>query len=468
MAEKDLAHGLGMSGTKQAGVSTNKIVRRVEKLIRSGERRKVLAIIGEWAPSDVLSLFVGLRTKDARRLLEWMPDEVGIGVLAELDPRLHAVLAEEETRSTFRKLIEKLDPDAAFPLLDELPHEYALEIIAGHAHEEALRKALEVDEDHAAAHMRRGVMTAGIDSTVGEVIATIRANADDIERLERIYVIDEGRHVLGELRRRDLLMSPDETPVAEIMRADPVVVAADTDQEDVLRLAKKRRIHSIAVVDADRRLLGSITPRELRQIAVEEAEEDMLLMGGLHPDATEFDGPLKIVARRLPWILGGLIGASVAASVIGSYEEALTEAAILASFIPVVMATAGNVGIQASTMSIQALGHGVTWRGDFLPRLGRELLASVMNGAIVGLVVAMLVLLASAFVDFANPAQLALTCLISITLVTMVAGSFGALIPFALRAFKLDPAVATGIFITTSNDVFGVLIFFTIASVFYL
>ncbi|WP_163887289.1 magnesium transporter [Aliiruegeria sabulilitoris] len=468
MAEKGLDHAWDTSGSEHTGMPANKIVKRVEKLIRSGERRKVLAIIGEWAPSDVLSLFVELRTNYARRLLEWMPDEVGIRVLAELDPRLHAVLAEEKTRSTFRKLIENLDPDAAFPLLDELPHDYALDIIAGHPHEEALRKALEVDEDHAAAHMRRGVLTAHIDSTVGEVIATIRANADEIERLERIYVIDEGRHVLGELRRRDLLMNPDETPVTEILHPHPVVIAADADQEDVLRLARKRRIHSIAVVDAERRLLGSITPRELRQIAAEEAEEDMLLMGGLHPDATEFDGPLKIVSRRLPWILGGLIGASVAASVIGSYEETLAEAAILASFIPVVMATAGNVGIQASTMSIQALGHGETWRGDFLPRVGRELLASVMNGAIVGLVVAVLVLLVSSFIDFANPAQLALTCLISMTLVTIVAGSFGALIPFALRAVKLDPAVATGIFITTTNDVFGVLIFFTIASVFYL
>ncbi|MDV7144613.1 magnesium transporter [Tropicimonas sp. TH_r6] len=458
-----------MSGDSEEAALANKAVtRRIEKLIKAEEQRKVLAIIRHWSPSDILSLFVQMRSRYARRLLEWMPDEAGIKVLAELDPRLHAVLAEEETRSTFRKLIEGMEPDEAFPILDELPHDFALEILAGHPHEAALRAALDIDEDHAAAHMKRGVMTARIDGTVGDVIAEIRANARDIERLERVYVVDEHRRVRGEVRRRDLLMHADDTCVADIMGGDAVVVAADADQEDVLQLARERRIQSIGVVDAQGRLVGLITQDELRQIASEEVEEDILLMGGVHPDATEFDGPLKIVARRLPWILGGLVGASIAASVIGSYEEALTQAAILASFIPVVMATAGNVGIQASTMSIQALGPGVTWRGDFLPRLGRELLASLVNGAVVGSAVALLVLLATRFVEIENAANLSLTCLISMTLVTIIAASFGALIPFALKALKLDPAVATGIFITTANDVFGVLIFFTVASILYL
>ncbi len=468
MSETGAIPSWDSSGSEDAAAANKAAVKQVEKLIKADERRKVLAIIRHWTPSDILSLFVHMRSKYARKLLKWMPDEAGIKVLAELDPRLHAVLAEEETRSTFRKLTEDMEPDEAFPILDELPHEFALEVLAGHPHETALRVALEVDEDHAAAHMRRGVITARIDSTVGDVIAEIRAHARDIERLERVYVVDEHRRVKGEVRRRDLLMHSDDTCVSEIMGGDAVVVAADADQEDVLKLARKRRIRSIGVVDAKGRLVGLITQDELRQIASEEVEEDMLLMGGVHPDATEFDGPVRIVTRRLPWILGGLVGASIAASVIGSYEEALTQAAILASFIPVVMATAGNVGIQASTMSIQALGHGVTWRGDFLPRLGRELLASMINGVVVGGVVALLVLLAARFVDIENAANLSLTCLISMTLVTIIAGTFGALIPFALRALKLDPAVATGIFITTANDVFGVLIFFTIASIFYL
>ncbi|SNT16400.1 magnesium transporter [Tropicimonas sediminicola] len=468
MVETAAAFRWDASSTEAAEVANRGVVRKLERLIKAGERLKVLAAIRRWPPADILSLFVAMRSKYARRLLEWMPDEMGIAVLAELDPRLHAVLAEEETRSTFRKLIEKMSPDEAFPLLDALPHGYALDLLEGHPHAKELRAALEVHEDLAAAHMRRGLLTAREGGTVGEVIADIRASADEIEQLGRVYVVDDAGRLKGVVRRRDLLMNPDATPISAIMQTDPVVVTAETDQEDVLALAKAQRIHNLAVVDADGVLLGGITPRELRQIADEEAEEDALLMGGVSPGATHFDSPLQIVRRRLPWILGGLVGASVAASVIGSYEDALTEAAILASFIPVVMATAGNVGIQASTMSIQAIGQGMTWKGDFLWRLGREVAASLVNGLVVGTVVACLVLLVSAFIEIGNAPSLALTCVLSLTLVTVIAGTFGSLIPFVLRAMKLDPAVATGIFITTSNDVFGVLIFFSIASAFYL
>ncbi|WP_068115509.1 magnesium transporter [Tropicimonas marinistellae] len=456
------------SGTDAARLANKATVKQIERLIKQDEMRRVLAAIRRWPPADTLALFVGMRTKYARKLLHWMPDELGIGVLAELDPRLHAVLAQEETKSTFRKLIENMDADEAFPLLDELPDDYAADLLEGHPFADVLRDALAVHEDHAAAHMRRGLLTARQSGTVGEVIANIRANADEIERLERVYVVDDRQTLKGVVRRRDLLMNPDDTPIAAIVRTDPVVVNAETDQEDVLKLAKEMRIHNIAVVDSSGRLLGGITPQELHQIASEEAEEDMLLMGGVSPEATEFDTPLQIVRRRLPWILAGLVGASVAAMVIGTYEDALIEAAILASFIPVVMATAGNVGIQASTMSIQALGRGARWNGDILPRLGREMLASAVNGAIVGIVVSFLILLASLFVDIQDTAHLVVTCLISMTLVTMIAGTFGALIPLVLKTLNLDPAVATGIFITTSNDVFGVLIFFTVASVFYL
>ncbi|PRY21772.1 magnesium transporter [Aliiruegeria haliotis] len=468
MSENSVLPHWDGSGGETAAATNKAAVKQIEKWIKAGDRRRVLATIRHWHPADVVSLFVRLRSKYARRLLEWMPDESGIRILAELDPQLHAVLAKKRTRSTFRKLIEKMDADEAFPLLDELPHEYALDLLEGHPHAEALKAALEVHEDHAAAHMRRGILTARESGTVGEVIADIRAVAQEIDRLERVYVVDDAGRLKGAVRRRDLIMNPDDTPVAAIMQPDSVHVTSETDQEDVLAIAKAQRIHNIAVVDANGVLLGGITPKELREIASEEAEEDMLLMGGISPEASEFDPPLQIVKRRLPWILGGLVGAFIAASVIGSYEEALTSAAILASFIPVVMATAGNVGIQASTMSIQAIGRGTSWEGDFLPRLGREMLASLLNGVLVGAVVAGLVLLASSVIDIDRAPMLAMTCLISMTLVTVIAGTFGALIPFLLKALKLDPAVATGIFITTANDVFGVLIFFSVASVLYL
>ena len=456
------------SGTEAAAAANAATTRAIAAMIRQGDRRGVLAALDRWAPADVLALFVRLRGKRARKLLDWLPDDAGIAIVSELDPDLRAMLAEEGTRARFRKLVAGLDTDRALALLEGLPRDYVRDIIAGGPNEAVLREALEADQDMAAAHMIRGVLTAREDGTVGEVIAEIRARSDQIERLEQVYVIDGQRHLRGYVRLRDLLLNDDATPIAAIMRPDAVVVTAGTDQEEVLALAKRKRIHNIAVVDGAGVLLGGITPRGLRRIAREEADEDMLLMAGVSPAATVEDGPLRIVRGRLPWILGGLVGSAIAATVIGSYEDALAQAAILASFIPVVMSTAGNVGIQASTLSIQAIGNGMGLGGAFLARLGREMVAAVLNGAVVGTVVAVLVLVAALVVPIPAPVALALTCLCAILLVTFLAATLGSVVPFLLKAARFDPAVATGIFITTTNDVFGVLVFFTVASIFYL
>ena len=170
----------------------------------------------------------------------------------------------------------------------------------------------------------------------------------------------------------------------------------------------------------------------------------------------------------MPWLLGGLIGASIAAMGIAGFEDALAESAILASFIPVVLATAGNVGIQASTVSVQILTSGAEWHGDLFARFRRELGGALLNGSLVGLAVAMLVMLATLVLEIRDPGLLGLTAMTALTVVTVVAASVGTFVPFVLRSFGLDPAAATGIFITTSNDVFGVLTFFAIAEAIYL
>ncbi|SFC02894.1 magnesium transporter [Tropicimonas isoalkanivorans] len=455
------------SGSEEAAVENRVTARQIGRMVREGDGRKALAAVRRWPVADIVALLMSLRSKDARRLIEIMPDETGLGVLSEIDPHLHALLAEEETKAKFRKLLRKLDQDRAIRLLDEMPRPYALDLIEGHPHAAELREALETNDDLASAHMRRGILTAREDGTIGEIIADIRARSEEIDRLERVYVVDHARHLKGSVRLRDLILYDDDTPVVQVMQPPRFFVTAETDQEDVLALATKYNIQNLAVVDGEGRLLGGIAAQELREISSEEAKEDMLLMGGVSPEASEFDGPVRIVRSRLPWILLGLIGSGLSASVIGSFETALTEAAILASFIPVVMGTAGNVGVQASTMSIQAIGSGVEWSGDFLPRLGRELLGAAINGVVVGAVVGLLVLFIGPSIGVERAQHLALTCAAALLIVTMVAGSYGALVPFILKKLKLDPAVATGIFINTANDVFGVLIFFTVASLIY-
>lgn len=454
----------GVPANREANDET---VRTLADMIKDGRRKEVLSGLLHWAPSNTLALFGQLPTKRAQKLLKWLPDDVSMRVLSEIDPHYSAVLAQEDTRTKFAKVLKKMNRDQAVRLLLSLPDDYAATLIDGHPEEAALRAVL-ADDDSAEAAMREGAVVARETGTIGDVIEDIRARSHHIEKLDSLHVVDADGRLTGHLKLRDLVLNHHRDLVRDVMRKNPLAVAREMDQEEVLKLAKKRKESVIAVVDGEGRLLGAIAPKELAEIARQEAVEDMLLMGGVSPDSTRFDSPAQIVMRRLPWLMAGLIGAMVAAMVIGSFEEALTRAAILASFIPVVMATAGNAGMQASTVSIQAIGSGARLDGDFLARLGREVMGACLNGLLLGIGVSAVVLAVSVVYPIDRPFFLGMTVALALFCVVLLAGTVGTAVPFLLKALKLDPAVATGIFILTANDVFGVLIFFCVAAILYL
>jgi magnesium transporter len=436
--------------------------------IRQGDRDGVRSALAGWEAADILAMMTRLRFKRARRLIDWLPDEMQIAVLAELDPRMREVLLQDETHRWLRKMLRRLDRERALRLLASLPRDVAEGLIAEMPEPGRWREALSFLEESAGEVMHRRFVAVTPDRTIGAVIDEVAARSDWIDQLDAIYVVDEADRLLGYLRIRDLLVTDRATRVGEAMRADVVSVNADMDREAVLRLAERRHLRAVAVRDRAGRLVGCVRARELADIARAEAEEDMKIMSGLPPEATAHDPPLRIVRRRLPWLLGGLLGAGVAASVIGAFEASLARAAILASFIPVVMATAGNAGIQASTVTVQALTSGTLWPGELWPRLGRECLGAALNGLAVAAAVAAVVLLAALALPVDRAPALALTAGLALVAVTTIASLIGAAVPVALDRMGIDPAVSTGIFITTGNDVFGVLAFFLIASALYL
>ncbi|MEM9046465.1 MAG: magnesium transporter [Pseudomonadota bacterium] len=454
--------------TETAVTANQALVAEVEELIREHQEAAVLTLLEDWAPVDVVSLLVALRFKRARRLVSWLPDDIQMGVLSEIDPRMHAVLYEKRTRKRIAKLLRRLDHDRALHLLEALPDDLRDDLVAAMDNAETWRKELAYLEDSAGSIMRRRVLAVRPEQSIAAIKEDLRTHLEEFEKLEAIYVVAADRQLIGYLRVRDLLLQDDRTCVEDLVRTDLVAVDSNTDQEEVLRLAARRGLRVVAVRDEAGRLVGSVTPKELTLIAREEAEEDMLLMAGVSPEATSQDTPLQIVKSRLPWLLAGLIGAAVAAMVIGTYEEALEKAAILASFIPVVMAMAGNAGIQASTVTVQGLTAGTIWPGDMWGRILREITGAAINGAAVALVVAILIFGANAIIEVPRPLQLAFAAGMSLILATTFASAVGAAVPVILDKLRMDPAVATGIFITTANDVFGVLIFFVMASALYL
>ncbi|NCC27674.1 MAG: magnesium transporter, partial [Gammaproteobacteria bacterium] len=301
-----------------------------------------------------------------------------------------------------------------------------------------------------------------------QVVAEVRRRADLIKKLSAVYVVDADRRLLGYLKLRDLLLRPSDIPVEQVMRTDLVSVSSDMDQEEVVRVTTENDLITVPVVDAEGRLLGRITADELQRVVRDEAEEDVRLLSGVSPDARPDDPVLGIVKNRLPWLLAGLVGALVSGSVINAYEAQIAAAAILASFIPIVMSMAGNAGIQAATVAIQGLAAGTLWIGDLPWRLVKEMLAAVLNGSIAALILAAIVFVAGPLVGVADPLRLAFTAGVALTLVTLLAVTMGAAVPLILHHFRIDPAMATGIFITTGNDIIAVLVFFLVASLFYL
>ena len=448
--------------------ANRELLDRIEDLARSDEQGAVLAIVSGWAPADVGNLIIYLPIKFARRVYDWLPTELATAVLAEVSPDLRSNLVEHADIGRIAEITEGLHEDDAVELLDDLPASVVEQLLARLPDGEDLRERLEFEEDTAGEAMTSKFVAVLDDWNVRTATRAVRKMAAEIESIYEVYVVNEARQLVGRLQLRDLLLNKKKTKIRDIMREVSVYVHPDADQEDVLELARMYDVQTIPVIDEEHHVIGRITVEELQEIVRDEAEEDIMLMSGLAPDALPDDSVGRIIRGRLPWLAGGLVGAVLAGAVVGSFEEQLKQAAILASFIPVVMAMAGNAGIQASTVTVQGLAAGNLWIGDLGGRVVKELMGSLINGALIALALGLTVIAVSQFTDFEAPVRLATAAGLSVLLVTMIAATLGSTIPLVLNHLDIDPAVATGVFITTANDILGVLVYFTVASSIYL
>ena len=448
--------------------ANRELLDQIEDLIRDLRKDEVLGIVSRWEPGDVRDLMIYLPIKFARRLYDWLPTEVASAVLTEVSPDLRFNLVEHAEIERIVEIVEGLHEDDAVELLDDLPAPIAEQLLQRLSDGEDLRERLEFEEDTAGEVMTSKFVAVLDDWNVRTATRAVRKMAAEIESIYEVYVVNEARQLVGRLQLRDLLLNKKRTKIRDIMRDVSVFVHPEADQEDVLELARMYDVQTIPVIDKQHHVIGRITVEELQEIVRDEAEEDIMLMSGVTPDALPDDSVRRIIRSRLPWLAGGLVGAVLAGAVVGSFEEQLKQAAILASFIPVVMAMAGNAGIQASTVTVQGLAAGNLWIGDLGGRVAKELMGSMINGALIAIVLGLIVVAISQFTNFEAPLRLATAAGLSVLLVTMIAATLGSTIPLVLNHLDIDPAVATGVFITTANDILGVLVYFTVASTIYL
>lgn len=444
------------------------VLQHIRAMIKAGQRAELVETLKKWDPVDVMQLLTRLRLKQARKLFQWLPSNPSIKVVAELRSEFRATLLEEATLDQFSEILDGLDPEDAIDVLNEFPDDVAEELIARLPAIDSLEGVKNYAEESAGRVMARKFVALPETCSVGDAIAQIRKESDRIRKIFTIYALDDANRLTGTVEVGKLLLNDNSASLSSIMNRDFIAVSADMDQEEVLRIARRKDMRTVPVVSSDGQLIGRVTPKQLSRIASEESAEDLLLMSGVSGEAKADDTVFKIVKGRLPWLLTGLIGASVAATVVGSFEAQLAQAAILAAFIPVTMSMAGNAGLQASAVAVQGLATGAIWSGDILFRLFKELMAALVNGAIAGTILAGLVLIVSQVVPIEDPHQLALATSLSLLCVTTLAAMVGATVPIILDKVGIDPAMAIGVFITSSNDILGVLIFFLMATTFYL
>lgn len=439
---------------------TDNIINQVERLIKSKDDKALQKFLKDFHYADIAEILDELNLDDAIYIIKLLESETTADILMELDEDNREKVLRKLSSKEIAEEIGELDTDDAADIISELPESRKREVIShieDEDHKAEIEELLAYHKDTAGGLMAKELVKVYETWTVAGCLRRIRAQAKDVTRVHSIYVVDKQNKLVGRLSLKDLIVAKSDQKIAEISNATVDYVYVDDDAEDVAKIMQKYDLEAIPVVDNTQKLLGRITIDDIVDVMKEEAEKDYQLAAGITTDVEADDSILKLTMARLPWLLIGMFGGLGAASIIEHFNQGMGSYIVLLSFVPLIQATAGNVGVQSSAIVVQGLAND-TIDGKIFKRLFKEFLLGLVNG----LAIAFIALLISHFI-FGTPYLVSLTISLSLITVITMAAFIGTLIPILLDKRGIDPAVATGPFITTSNDVFGVLTYFLIA-----
>ncbi|MEZ4737785.1 MAG: magnesium transporter [Flavobacteriales bacterium] len=435
--------------------------------VAEGRDSAIKAVFEELHPADIAGVIDRLGLDEAVYVYRLLESETAADVLIELDEDLRESLLNSLTsREIAEDVLEHIDSDDAADVMTGLSEDKRREVIAlleDQEQREGIQELLTYEEGTAGALMGKEVITVRADWSVARAVLDMRRQAQEIEHIYTIYVVDKDDHLFGILPLKDLLFSAESTRtlIKHICDTDVVSVEVDNDAEEVVRVMKKYDVVVLPVVDANNVLLGRITFDDVMDVMSEEATEDYQLASGISEDVDAMDTPFIQMRARLPWLLIGLAGGVVSSRIIAQYEHQLQIAPAMAFFMPLIAATAGNVGVQSSAIVVQGLAAGSMQNVNMVARMWKELRVALLSAIVCGVLIFAVNLLLQQ--------DQALTYTVSIALfsVILTAAMFGTVIPLALDRFEVDPALATGPFVTTLNDIFGLLTYFTVGHLMY-
>ena len=435
----------------------------VRRLQRMGATSNLVNLLQKQHPADLAQLFSELPEKDRQAAFSVLVDRnsrLAMEALSELGPEAGARLLTDRSADEIVKLTQELPSDDAAAIIDYLPEELSaavLEQIQKRPAGADVGELLEYPEQTAGRIMNPKVFALSEDMTAGEAITAVQS-ARDVEVVFYLYIIDSRRHLVGVASLRRLLLVPPTTPLKRIMTTDIISVRADMDQEEVARQVASYNLLAIPVVDEENKLVGIITVDDVIDVIKDEATEDVYRLAGVSSDDRVFTSPIESLRKRLPWLQVNLVTAFIAASVVAIFEGAIYRWSALAVFMPVVAGMGGNAATQTLTVIVRGIALGeLTWANSRKALL-KEAAVGIGNGVACGVVAALVV-----WIWKGSPA---LGAVIGAAMVInmFVAATAGTLIPLGLRALKVDPALASSVFITTLTDVFGFLSFLGLAT----
>jgi magnesium transporter len=441
------------------------VLESVRRLLRMGATANLLNLLQKQHPADLAQLFAELPEKERHAAFNTLVEKNGrlaMEALSELGPESGAELISLRSAEEIARLSQEIPSDDAAVIIEALPEDLrvaVLELIRPKAGG-GVSELLEYEEKTAGRLMNPNVFALAEDLTAGEAITALQT-ARDVEMVFYLYVVDERRHLVGVVSlRRLLLVSPD-TPLKRIMTTEVYSARVDTDQEEVARQVASYNLLAIPAVDAENKLVGVITVDDVIDVIKDEATEDVYRLAGVSADDGVLTPPGDSLRRRLPWLLVNLVTAFLAASVVRLFTDTINEVVVLAAFMPVVAGMGGNAATQTLTVVVRGIALGeLTW-GNARQAVLKEGLVGLGNGLANGLVGAIAV-----WAITRGDWVLGLILMAAMVINMFVAAVAGTLIPLGLRALKVDPALASSVFITTLTDMFGFLSFLGLATAF--
>ena len=439
---------------------SKELITQIENLIQQNNIIELETILHEIHFADIAEIMNDLDTSEAIYLFNLLDSEITAEILLELDDEVRENILRSLSAKEIAEELDELDTDDAADIIAELPQSKKAQVISeleDVEHAKDIVDLLRYDENTAGGIMAKELVKVNEIWNFLTCVKEMRLQAENVTRVHSIYVVDDEDRLKGRLSLKDLLTTSTKTQISDIYIKKVDYVRVETKDVEVARIMQKYDLEAIPVIDELDRLVGRVTIDDIIDIIKEEADKDYQLAAGISQDVEADDSIFELTKARLPWLVLALFGGFISVKVLSIFEPTMEGHRTILFFTPLIAAMAGNVGVQSSAIVVQGLANN-SLNGSLWNRLLKELSLSLLNGSIL----AAILILGSHFL-LGYPFIIGITVSVALLTVIVIASLVGTFIPIILDKYGIDPALATGPFITTSNDIMGIIIYFSIA-----